>query len=87
MNYTVEIYRMDRRYHKGERLVQKVDVKAESKEKLMQDYRKVTKSDKVRIAIYETYVTKRNLMTGVEFQERYDTPYYCSPSSESYWSS
>jgi len=87
MNYTVEIYRMDRRYHKGERLVQKVDVKAESKEKLMQDYRKVTKSDKFRIAIHETYVTKRNLMTGVEFQERYDTPYYCSPSSEAYWSS
>ncbi len=87
MNYTVEIYRMDRRYHKGERLVQKVDVKAESKEKLMQDYRKVAKSDKFRIAIHETYVTKRNLMTGVEFQERYDTPYYCSPSSEAYWSS
>ena len=87
MNYTVEIYRMDRRYHKGERLVQKVDVKAESKEKLMQDYRKVTKSDKFRIAIHETYVTKRNLMSGVEFQERYDTPYYCSPSSEAYWSS
>ena len=87
MDYTVEIYKMDRRYHKGERLVQKVDVKANSKEKLMQEYRKVTKSDRFRIAIYETYVTKRNCLTGVEFQERYDTPYYCSPSSETYWSS
>ena len=87
MNYTVEIYRMDRRYHKGERLVQKVDVKAESKEKLMQEYKRVTKSDKFRITIFETYVTKRNYLTGVEFQERYDTPYYCSPSSEAYWSS
>jgi hypothetical protein len=25
-------------------------------------------------------------MGGAEFKERYDTPYYCSPSSESYWS-
>ena len=87
MDYTVEIYKLDRRYHKGERLVQKVDVKADSKEKLMQEYRKVTKSDRFRVVIYETYVTKRNCLTGVEFQERYDTPYYCSPSSETYWSS
>ena len=85
-DYTVEIYKMDRRYHKGERLIQKVDVKAESKEKLMQEYRKVTKNDKFRIEIFETWVTKKNLMSGAEFQERYDTPYYCSPSSESYWS-
>ena len=39
-----------------------------------------------RYEIHETYVTKRNLMGGAEFRERYDTPHYCSPSSESYWS-
>ena len=38
------------------------------------------------VYVYETYVTRKSLMNGVEFQERYDTPYYCSPSSESYWS-
>jgi hypothetical protein len=32
-------------------------------------------------------VTRRNIMSGKEFQERADTPYYCSPSSETYWSS
>lgn len=32
-------------------------------------------------------VTKTNFMTGKEFQEQADTPYYCSPSSETYWSS
>jgi hypothetical protein len=36
--------------------------------------------------VFETYVTKQNLMGGTEFQERYDTPRYCSPSSETYWS-
>jgi hypothetical protein len=44
-----------------------------------------------RIRGYEKYrgdrmVTRKNYMTGVEFQERVDTPYYCSPSSETYWS-
>jgi hypothetical protein len=32
-------------------------------------------------------VTRVNIMSGAEFQERADTPYYCSPSSETYWSS
>ena len=36
--------------------------------------------------VFETFVTRTNMMSGKTFQERYDTPYYCSPSSESYWS-
>jgi hypothetical protein len=39
----------------------------------------------------ETYqprmVTRKNLMSGQEFQEDVNTPYFCSPSSETYWSS
>ena len=31
-------------------------------------------------------VTRRNLMSGQEFQEDVNTPNFCSPSSESYWS-
>lgn len=31
-------------------------------------------------------VTKVNLMSGKEYQESSDTPGYCSPSSEAYWS-
>jgi hypothetical protein len=31
-------------------------------------------------------VTRRNAMSGKEFQEAEDTPYFCSPSSETYWS-
>jgi len=30
-------------------------------------------------------VTRKNALTGAEFQERADTTYYCSPSSETYW--
>ena len=31
-------------------------------------------------------VTKVNLMTGKEYQERVGTPLSCSPASETYWS-
>ncbi len=31
-------------------------------------------------------VTRTNIMTGQEFEEDVNTPYFCSPSSESYWS-
>ena len=34
----------------------------------------------------EKQVEKTNLMTGVKFMESVNTPYYCSPSSETYYS-
>lgn len=34
----------------------------------------------------EKQVKKRNLLTDQEFMEPANRPYYCSPSSESYWS-
>jgi hypothetical protein len=37
-------------------------------------------------ASIEKTVTKVNLMTGQEYQERMGTPLSCSPASETYWS-
>lgn len=34
----------------------------------------------------EKQVYRTNLMSGKQYQEPYNTPSYCSPSSESYWS-
>ena len=34
----------------------------------------------------EAIVQRKNLMSGQPFFERINTPHYCSPSSESYWS-
>jgi len=31
-------------------------------------------------------VTRKNLMSGAEYQEDVNTPYFCSPASETYWS-
>ena len=35
----------------------------------------------------EEMVERTNFMTGKKFMEPRNTPYYCSPSSETYWSS
>ena len=34
----------------------------------------------------EKKVTRKNMMSGKEYQEPLNTPSYCSPSSEAYWS-
>jgi hypothetical protein len=84
--YTVEIYKIDRRTKKGERLVEKVNVTGRTFEDLNNEYSALDNSE-FRYSIHETYVTRTSVMSGKEFQERYDTSYTCSPSSETYWCS
>ena len=92
--YTVELYRADKRIKKDERYGRN---KAGLRFVEVKDFAPVTKDyiasvvDNFRkvgfvVEVFETYVTRKNLVGGKEFQERYDTPYFCSPSSESYWS-
>lgn len=35
---------------------------------------------------FQKKVKRVNLMTGKEYWEDVNTPYYCSPASEAYWS-
>jgi hypothetical protein len=83
--YTLEIYRADKRVKTGRRLYAKQDFAPSTK-----DYISTVAEAKRKLGfiveVFETYVTKQNLMGDKTFQERYDTPYFCSPSSESYWS-
>ena len=85
--YTVEIYKADKRTRAGERLVRKEDYDTDNLSMLEHSVKHTwLKRDGYRYEIHETYVTRTSLMGGQEFKERYDTPYYCSPSSETYWS-
>ena len=84
--YTVEIYRKDRRTKAGEKLTYKED--------LIMDRAQVERiannscKDNERYEIHQTYVERSSAMDPTKtFTERYDTPYYCSPSSETYWCS
>ena len=92
--YTVELYKADKRIKKDERYGRnRVGLRFVE----VQDFAPSTKDyiDTVAadmrdrgyvVEVFETFVTRKNLVGGKEFQERYDTPYFCSPSSESYWS-
>ena len=92
--YTFEIYKKDARIKKDERYgrnkkgLRFVEVKDFAPvtqayiETLADDFRK----EGLVVYVFETFVTRKNLIGGKEYQERYDTPYYCSPSSETYWS-
>ena len=85
--YTVEIYKADKRKKSGERLLSKTDYDTDNFSMLEHTVQHSVRASKgERYEIHATMVTKKNLLTGAEFQERYDTPYYCSPSSETYWS-
>lgn len=86
--YTVEIYKADQRTKSGQRLVLKRDYATDNLSMLQHTVQNTWRASQgYRSEIHETYVTRKSLMSGKEFQERYDTPYSCSPSSESYWSS
>lgn len=92
--YTVEVYKADRRIKKdarygkdkkGLRFVEAIDF-APSTRDYISTVAKRYQEDGYFAQVFETFVVKKNLLSGQEFAERYDTPYFCSPSSESYWS-
>ena len=85
--YTVEVYKADRRTKRGERLVQKQDYDTDDLSMLTHTVKHTWRvSQGYRYEIHETYVTRKNILSGQAYKERYDTPYHCSPSSEAYWS-
>ena len=87
MLYTVEVYKADSRTKEGERLVEKEDYDTDFLDVLYRTVNDIWPASKgYRCAIHQTIVERVNMQTGKKFKERYDTPYYCSPSSESYWS-
>jgi hypothetical protein len=87
MMYTVEIYKLDKRTKKGERMVSKTDYEVTEQSMLEHTVKHTYRASQgYRYEIHETYVTRTNMMGGKEYQERYDTPRHCSPSSEAYWS-
>lgn len=85
--YTVEIYKQDRRAKSGERLISKTDYDTTNLSMLEHTVlHSIRPSRGERYEIHQTWVTRKSLMGGQQYQERYDTAYSCSPSSETYWS-
>lgn len=85
-DYTVIVFKKDKRTKKGERERIRRDHKNIDRNTLEHLYKTTYVGSEWRFEIHETYVKRINIMSGKEFTERFDTPYYCSPSSETYWS-
>ena len=84
--YTLIVFRKDRRCKSGEREYLRRDYDTDNLSILAHTVKHTWPASQFRTEIHETYVTRKNLVTGKEYQERFDTVYFCSPSSESYWS-
>jgi hypothetical protein len=92
--YTVELYKADRRIKKDERYgrnkagLRFVSVRdfAPSTKDYIETVVSADRRAGYVVKVFETFVTRKNMMSGYEYQERYDTPSFCSPSSESFWS-
>jgi len=86
-DWTIEVYKKDRRFKTGETLIQKKEYKSKILAEMRNEMRFLVKSNSaLRYELHKTYVTRTNILDGTEFQERYDTPRVCSPSSELFWS-
>ena len=92
MNYTFKYHKKDLRSKDGERTVYEMDfdIEPEFFDQIVDYANGILKSQKrfknVRLEVIQTFVTRKNYMTGEYFKERYDTPYFASPCSESFWS-
>jgi hypothetical protein len=88
-DYTLYIYRKDRRYKSGERLFSTTVWVAQTEEGMRRvcndiyDLYPATKG--WRFEYHPTMKTVINLMTGTEVKIPYDTPRSCDPSTELYW--
>lgn len=83
--YTIERYKIDLRRKDGLRLIDKMDYIPSTMERL--EYAvELIENDGYIVNYFPTYTTEKNLLTGELYQERTDTPHFCSPSSESFWS-
>ena len=89
-DYTMYIWKADRRTKRGERLVSTTvwtDRTAQGmKHEVESLYWLYLPKDGYRFECVPSMKTVRNLMSGKAIQIPHDTPRSCDPSSELYWS-
>jgi hypothetical protein len=85
--YTVIVFKADKRKKDGERQVLYKDYDTDNLSMLEHTVKHTWRTSAgFRYEIHVTMVEKTNMMGGGKFTERFDTPHFCSPASESYWS-
>ena len=89
-NYTMYIYKADKRVKSGERLVSTTVWTDRDEEGMKRECAELfgmyPANKGYRFEYFPTMKTVKNLMTGKDIQIDRDTPRSCDPSSELYWS-
>jgi hypothetical protein len=89
-NWTMYIYKADRRKKTGERLFSTTVWADRDAEAMLREIEELHVAlyprEQFRIEAVPTMKTVRNLMSGEEIEIPHDTPRSCDPSSELYWS-
>ena len=89
-NWTMYIYKRDRRTKSGERLFSTTVWTNRTAEGMRHEcnglYWLYPASKGWRMEYFPTTKTVKNLMTGQDVEIAHDTPRSCDPSSELYWS-
>ena len=89
-DYTMYIYKLDRRCKTGERLVSTTVWTGKTDEMMEREIRELMltglyPASEFRFEYVPKFKTVKNLMSGKEVQIEHDTPRCCDPSSELYW--
>lgn len=89
-NWTMYIYRQDRRYTEGRRLYSTSVWEGRDEQGMQREvdelYLQTYPRKKFSIEFFPTTKQVKNLMTGELVEIPWDTPRSCDPSSELYWS-
>jgi len=89
-DFTMYIYKMDKRTKAGERLVSTTVWTNRDEAGMQRECAELFDLYPAKLGYRFEYFpsmkTVKNLMTGKDIQINRDTPYCCDPSSESYWS-
>ena len=90
IEYTLQIYKADRRTTTGDRLFTTMSVEAKDDNAMrgvVAAYFNMYSPDQGwRYEWFPSKRTVKNLMTGKNVEIDHDTPWCCNPSSETYWS-
>jgi hypothetical protein len=93
-NYTLYVYKTDRRYKSDERAVMTTVMPDMTEELMAKTVAVLGEFDGLyptwkgyRMEYFPTTVTVKSLMTGEDVEIDRDTPWCCNPQSETFWSS
>jgi len=87
-NWTMYIYKNDRRYTTGQRLFSTTVWRDRDEATMVREVQELAQlypTSQFQIMFCPTTRTVRNLMTGEMVEIAHDTPRSCDPSSELYW--